>query len=209
MSAFCADRFPKGILSTRGKYWETPGVWLHIKTDDGQVHNLKFNMRISLVKGGFFDWDDPKNRYPNGNPLLLWMIAQDVVLDEEWKCRSKADLVRSVRELNEWCDRMDALNEEERTVETELDPEVKQSLPDEDQFDHTRGFFVFAVIHIFQEGRFGRDRTVGILLGSNVRCSLVRIGRANNCGLSRVRIMHCPLIEPQDSARPAPEENHG
>ena len=45
------------------------------------------------------------------------MINQNVVLNDQWKCVSKADLVRSVRALNEWCDQMDQQGQPEEEPE--------------------------------------------------------------------------------------------
>jgi hypothetical protein len=120
MEAFCAEKYFRGRLSTYGKYWEVPQVNVKIRSE-GKVHNLKYNMRISLLKGGFYDWDDPSCRYPVGNPLLLWMIADDVVLSDQWQAVSKADLLRSIREIREWCAE---LEQEGRTpIQPKEDPE--------------------------------------------------------------------------------------
>jgi hypothetical protein len=116
MELFCSYAFPKGRLSPSGRYWETPKVFVQILSN-GKVHALTYNMRISLEMGGFYDWDDPKCRYPIGNPLLLWMISGNVVLNDEWKVVSRKDLARSVQELNEWVD------EVERSGQTFIKPE--------------------------------------------------------------------------------------
>src|SRR4029077_426395 len=42
-----------------------------------------------------------------GNPLLLWMINQNVVLNDQWHCVSRVDLARSVQELNDWVDNVE------------------------------------------------------------------------------------------------------
>jgi hypothetical protein len=106
MELFCSDLFPNGRFSTSGKYWEVPKVFVKVRSE-GKVHTLKYNLRISLAMGGFYDWDDPSCRYACGNPLLLWMINQNVVLNDQWHCVSRVDLARSVQELNDWVDNVE------------------------------------------------------------------------------------------------------
>src|SRR5258706_15682954 len=95
MDFFCGEKFPGGRSSLYGKYWEVPKVNVKIRSE-GQVYNLKYNIRISLTHGGFYNWDEPSCRNPIGNPLLLWMIAHDRVLNEKWQFVSKADAQKSI-----------------------------------------------------------------------------------------------------------------
>src|SRR6267142_3365588 len=119
MRTFCEEKFPWGRLSTFGKYWELPKVDVKVRSD-GKTQFVQFNIRISLRKGGFYDWDDPSCRYPMGNPLLLWMIADDVVLNDEWKA-SKADILRSIRDIQDWTAE---LEQGRNPVQPEEDPKT-------------------------------------------------------------------------------------
>jgi hypothetical protein len=116
MINFCLKFFPKGRVSPRGGYWEAGKVWLHLR-DGGEIVTVDFYPKICLQYGGFINLEDPKSGYPipGSNPLTLYMIAQNIVLTSKLKCLDKADLERSVKNLNKWCD--------------EFETEMKESIP--------------------------------------------------------------------------------
>ncbi len=120
MIDFCLKFFPNGRTSPRGGYWEAGKVGLHLR-DGNETVTVDFYPKICLQHGGFFNLEDPKSRYPipGSNPLTLYMIAEDVVLTTDWKCIDKADLARSVRNLNKWCDEFETTPEPEQQKEIE------------------------------------------------------------------------------------------
>jgi hypothetical protein len=107
MKTFCAELFPEGMISPRGGYWEVSGVTFRLRSDDGDLNLKREDIRISLKMGGFYFTELPSIRNPFGNPLTLWMVSRDVVLNYQLECLSASDLERSVRELNGWCDEVE------------------------------------------------------------------------------------------------------